>query len=572
MASPAGILDQDPGGNMLTELAIDDFAIVDHLELDLAVGMTAITGETGAGKSILLGALGLCLGERADTGSVRHGSERTDLSARFDIKALPEARAWLEARELSADDCLLRRVVTAGGRSKAWINGQPATVADLKGLGEHLIEIHGQHAHQALLREETHLRLLDDFAGHKPDVVALGETFRRWQAARRRLKQLAEDGDEAQARRQLLRYQVEELDQLALAEGELKALENEQEELAHAEERLREAQFAADCCDQDDGGAVTLLTQAINHLSALPGHDRGSLADALGMLGEARIQVEEAARELNHFAAGTELDPERLAWVEQRLSEVHRIARKHHLVPEEVTGLHARLQAELEALEGGDADLETLSAEVETLRDSWRDQARKVGERRRKAALRFAKAVQKQLTFLAMDKARFEVEVEDRQSPAVDGLQTVRFLISANPGQPPRPLTKVASGGELSRISLAIQVVAAQHSTIPCLVFDEVDVGVSGATAEIVGQLLRRLGDQGQVLTVTHLPQVAAQAHQHLHIEKQAKRDKTQTRMAMLDEAGRVGELARMLGGVNLSDRTLAHAREMLDASQRAHH
>ncbi|WP_372611944.1 DNA repair protein RecN [Halomonas sp.] len=557
---------------MLTELAIGDFAIVDHLELELAGGMTAITGETGAGKSILLGALGLCLGERADTGSVRHESERADLSARFDIRALPEARAWLEARELSAYDCLLRRVVTASGRSKAWINGQPATVSDLKALGEHLIEIHGQHAHQALLREETHLRLLDEFAGHKEDVIALGETFRRWQEARRRLKRLAEDGDEAQARRQLLCYQVEELDQLALAEGELKALENEQEELAHAEERLREAQFAADCCDHDEGGAVSLLTRAINHLTALPGNDRGSLADALGMLGEARIQVEEAARELNHFAGSTELDPERLAWVEQRMTEVHRIARKHHLMPEEVTVLHGQLQAELEALEGGDGDIETLSAEVEAIRDTWRDQARKVGETRRKAAVRFAKSVQKQLAFLAMDKARFDVEVEERPSPSMDGLQTVRFLISANPGQPPRPLTKVASGGELSRISLAIQVVAAQHSTIPCLVFDEVDVGVSGATAEIVGQLLRRLGDQGQVLTVTHLPQVAAQAHHHLHIEKQAKRDSTQTRMAMLDEAGRVGELARMLGGVNLSDRTLAHAREMLDASQGPHH
>ncbi|MDI5933319.1 DNA repair protein RecN [Halomonas kalidii] len=558
---------------MLTELAIRDFAIVDHLELELATGMTAITGETGAGKSILLGALGLCLGERADAASVRHGRERADLSARFDIHRLPAARAWLEERELPADDCLLRRVVTAAGRSKAWINGQPATAADLRSLGERLIEIHGQHAHQALLREETHLRLLDDFAGQREAVAALGETFRHWQAARRRLKRLAEDGDELRARRQLLRYQVEELDQLALAEDELKGLEAEQEELAHAEERLREAQFAAACCDNDEGGAAPLLTQAINRLSALPGSDRGALADALTMLGEARIQVEEAARELNHFAGTTELDPERLAWVEERLGEVHRIARKHHVLPEEVTALHRRLLGELEELEGGEQDLETLSAEVDALRDTWREQARGVGEARRRAAVRFGKAVQEQLAFLAMDKARFAVEVETRDTPAAEGLESVRFLISANPGQPPRPLAKVASGGELSRISLAIQVVAARHSTIPCLVFDEVDVGVSGATAEIVGQLLRRLGEQGQVLTVTHLPQVAAQAHHHLHIEKRAKRDTTLTRMALLDEAGRVGELARMLGGVSLSDRTLAHAREMLDASQQgAHH
>ncbi|MCK2185516.1 DNA repair protein RecN [Halomonas getboli] len=557
---------------MLTELAIRDFAIVDHLELELGGGMTAITGETGAGKSILLGALGLCLGERADAGSVRHGAERADLSARFDIAALPAAREWLASRELPEDDCLLRRVVTRGGRSKAWINGQPATVADLKALGGHLIEIHGQHAHQALLGEETHLRLLDDFAGHDEAVIALGETFREWRETKRRLKRLAEDGDELRARRQLLRYQVEELDQLALADDELSGLEAEQEALAHAEERLREAQFAATCCDGEEGGALPLLQQAVNHLSALPGSDRGALAEALTMLGDACIQVEEAGRELNHFAAGVELDPERLAWVEERLGEVHRIARKHHISPEELTELHQRLAAELAELEDGGDDLEALAAEVDALEARWREQAETVSAARRAAAARFGTAVQDQLAFLAMGKARFEVEVREREAPAPEGLDRVRFLISANPGQPARPLAKVASGGELSRVSLAIQVVAAQHSTIPSLVFDEVDVGVSGATAEIVGQLLRRLGGNGQVMTVTHLPQVAAQAHQHLHIAKQAEDDTTLTRMALLDEAGRVGELARMLGGMKLTDQTLAHAREMLDASQRARH
>nr|WP_163501631.1 DNA repair protein RecN [Halomonas socia] len=557
---------------MLVQLAIRDYAIVDSLDLELHGGMTAITGETGAGKSILLGALGLCLGERADAGSVRHGRERADLSARFDIAALPEAQAWLEQRELPGDDCLLRRVITAAGRSKAWINGQPATIADLKALGEHLIEIHGQHAHQALLREDTHLRLLDDYAGQREAVAALGETHRRWQQARRNLKRLSEDGDELAARRQLLRYQVEELDQLALAEGELEALEQQQTCLAHAEETLREAQFAADCCDHDDGGAQSLLAQAIGRLGALPGSDRGSLAEALGMLEEARIQVEEAGRELQRFVDTTELDPARLAEVEERLGAVHRIARKHHVLPDELVALHQRLQHELAELDGGEHDLEALSQEVEQLRDAWRQQAKAISAARQAAATRFADEVQAQLGFLAMDKASFAVQVEARETAAADGMDTVRFLISANPGQPPRPLTKVASGGELSRISLAIQVVAASHSTIPSLVFDEVDVGISGATAEIVGQLLKRLGADGQVMTVTHLPQVAAQAHQHLHIEKQAEADTTLTQMMLLDGAGRVRELARMLGGVKLSERTLAHAREMLDASQRAHH
>ncbi|SDN31301.1 DNA repair protein RecN [Vreelandella arcis] len=557
---------------MLTQLAIRDYAIVEHLELDLAQGMTAITGETGAGKSILLGALGLCLGERADAASVRHGCERTDLSARFDIQHLPAASEWLTSRELPSDECLLRRVVTASGRSKAWINGQPATISDLKSLGELLVQIHGQHAHQALMREDTHLALLDDYAGLRDTTQQLADTFRQWRSANRRLKQRKEAGSEVEAKRQLLRYQVEELDQLGLAEGELQTLEDEQHTLAHADETLRETQFAADCCAGDDIGALSLLNQACTHLSALPGSDKGTLANTLSMLSDARIQVEEAASELNRLASTTELDPERLAWVEERLADVHRIARKHHVAPEDVCALHADLSREVAELDNSDNDIEALSAQVADCRERYRRDAKRLSEARQKAAVRLGKEVQQQLTFLAMGKARFEVDVTPRETPTAEGLDHVHFLISANPGQPARPLTKVASGGELSRISLAIQVVAASHSTIPSLVFDEVDVGVSGATAEIVGQLLRKLGENGQVMTVTHLPQVAAQAHQHLHIEKHAKRDTTLTHMALLDEQGRVSELARMLGGVKLSDQTLAHAREMLDASQRQPH
>ncbi|WP_346795825.1 DNA repair protein RecN [Halomonas sp. Bachu 37] len=557
---------------MLIQLAIRDYAIVDHLELELTRGMTAITGETGAGKSILLGALGLCLGERGDAASVRHGRERADISARFDIAHLPAARMWLEERELPTDECLLRRVVTTAGRSKAWINGQPATIADLKELGESLVQIHGQHAHQALLRDDTHLHLLDDYAGHRDAVNTLADTYRQWQTTRRKLKRLAEDGNELEAKRQLLHYQVEELDQLALSAGELASLEEEQHTLAHAEEILRETQLACDCCAGDEGGALALLNQAINRLSALPGSDAGKLANSLTMLNDARIQVEEASSELTQLAGNTELDPERLLWVEDRLGEIHRIARKHHVEPEELCELHARLQHEYQQLEESDQDIEALSSQAAALREQWREQAARISATRQRAAKRLGKEVQQQLGFLAMDKARFEVEIQSREKAAPDGLDQVQFLISANPGQPARPLAKVASGGELSRISLAIQVVAASHSTIPSLVFDEVDVGVSGATAEIVGKLLRRLGENGQVMTVTHLPQVAAQAHQHLHIEKQAKRDTTLTHMALLDEGGRVSELARMLGGVKLSEQTLAHAREMLDASQRQPH
>ncbi|WP_251976054.1 DNA repair protein RecN [Salinicola avicenniae] len=557
---------------MLIQLAIRDFAIVDTLDLDFQAGMTAITGETGAGKSILLGALGLCLGERADAGGVRHGAERADLSARFDITAREEARAWLADRELPVDDCLMRRVVTASGRSKAWINGQPCTVADLRELGECLIDVHSQHAHQALLNEETHRRLLDDAAGHRQEVDALAALHRQWHTLRRQYRERSENDEERQARSQLLRYQVEELDQLDLQPDELVELEQEQETLAHLEETLHEAQFAADSCDHEESGALTLLGQATLRLSRTPGSDRGSLAEALGMLNDAQIQLEEAARELHHYVESTELDPQRLAWVDERLGEIHRIARKHHVMPEELVDLHQRLRQELETLDGGDDDLETLRSRLDELRQQYRDAARRISETRQRTAETFATQVQEQLAFLGMGKAHFAVEVTPLDTPQPHGMDRVSLQISANPGQPTRPLAKVASGGELSRVSLAIQVVAASHSTLATLVFDEVDVGISGATAEIVGQLLRRLGAHAQVMTVTHLPQVAAQAHQHLHIEKQSDDHATRTQMAQLDDAGRVRELARMLGGVKLSDRTLAHAREMLAASQSAAH
>ncbi|KFF47863.1 recombination and repair protein [Gammaproteobacteria bacterium MFB021] len=557
---------------MLIQLAIRDFAIVDTLDLEFQSGMTAITGETGAGKSILLGALGLCLGERADAGGVRHGAERADLSARFDLSGRAEARAWLAARELPSEECLLRRVVTASGRSKAWINGQPCTIADLRELGECLIDVHSQHAHQALLNEETHRRLLDDAAGQRRAVDELAAMHRQWQSLRKQYRQRSENDEEREAKRQLLRYQVEELDQLALQADELESLEQEQETLAHLEETLREAQFAADCCDHDEGGALGLLLQAHTRLSRVPGSDRGSLAEALGMLNDAQIQLEEAARELHHFVESTELDPQRLAWVDERLGEIHRIARKHHVMPDELVALHQRLSAELATLDGGDDDLDSLRARLEETRQHYRDAARQISEARQTSATEFARQVQEQLAFLGMEKARFAVEVTPLETPQPHGVDRVSLLISANPGQPPRPLAKVASGGELSRVSLAIQVVAASHSTLATLVFDEVDVGISGATAEIVGQLLRRLGQKAQIMTVTHLPQVAAQAHQHLHIEKQSSEEATRTRMAQLDEAGRVREIARMLGGVKLSERTLAHAREMLAASQTGAH
>ncbi|MGJ8522417.1 DNA repair protein RecN [Carnimonas sp. R-84981] len=555
---------------MLTQLCIRNYAIVDHLELDFSHGMTAITGETGAGKSILLGALSMCLGERAEGGSVRHGCERAELTARFDLSRLNAARAWLDARELDSSECLLRRVVSANGRTRAWINGTPCTLTDLKALSELLIDVHSQHAHQSLLREQQHQLLLDEYAGVTAQVAELRTLYKEWSQARKRLKQAQENGSEAQARRQLLRYQVEELDQLALAEDELHHLEQEQTRLAHAEQSRQQAQLALHCCNDDEQGAAARLAQAKSALMELPRTNSDAIASALAMIEEASIQLDEASSELSHFIDGEELDPERLAFVDERLADVHRIARKHHVMPDEVVALHSRLAAELEQLEMSDDDLESLSVKVRELRDEWRALAQQVSEARNAHAVELAQQIQQQLSFLGMDKAVFDVAVNRRDSAQPEGMDHVQFLISANPGQPPRPLHKVASGGELSRISLAIQVVAASHSTIPTLVFDEVDVGISGATAEIVGRLLQELGNKGaQLLCVTHLPQVAAQAHRHVHIEKQQHDETMLTHMSVLDEGGRVKELARMLGGVSLSERTLAHAQEMLSGGQR---
>jgi DNA repair protein RecN (Recombination protein N) len=414
--------------------------------------------------------------------------------------------------------------------------------------------------------------MLDDAAGHHQAVAELGDLHRQWHALRRQYRERSENDEERQAKRQLLRYQVEELDQLDLQPDELESLEQEQETLAHVEESLQEAQFAADSCDHDENGALTLLLQATTRLGRVPGSDRGSLAEALGMLNEAQIQLEEAARELHHYVESTELDPQRLSWVDERLSEIHRVARKHHVMPEELAGLHRQLTDELSALDNGDDDLESMRSRLDELRQQYRDAAKRISDTRQRTATVFAKQVQEQLAFLGMDKARFAVDVTPLETPQPHGMDRVSLQISANPGQPPKPLTKVASGGELSRVSLAIQVVAASHSTLATLVFDEVDVGISGATAEIVGQLLRRLGSDAQVMTVTHLPQVAAQAHQHLHIEKRSSDNATHTQMSQLDDAGRVRELARMLGGVKLSNQTLAHAREMLAASQSSAH
>lgn len=555
---------------MLTYLAINNLAIVEHLELDLPAGMTVITGETGAGKSIMLDALGLALGDRADADSVRHGTPKAEIHVQFDVSSLQQAQNWLQNNDLASDDpseCILRRVIHSNGRSKAWINGQACSAQLLKQLGSHLIDIHGQHEHQSLLRKDTHLKLLDEFAHLEKSVQQQGALFRDWQKCRRQLEQLRNQDSEQQARLELLRYQVEELEQLALEEQELQQLEEEQQKLANAETLIEEGQATLDLCDSEQGSARQMLNHACQRLSQIPAQD-ARLNEINQLLNEALIQVEEASRELNYFIDGCELDPERLLFVEDRLSTIYQLARKHHITPEELYQHSQQLRLELNDIESGPQNIEQVAEQLQQLTISFREHAAKLSKKRRVSADKLNKQINKQLALLGMNNARFETGIKTSDQFHASGTDDIEFLISTNPGQPAKPMIKIASGGELSRISLAIQVVTAQTSTIPTLIFDEVDVGISGGTAEIVGKLLHDLAQSGQILSITHLPQVAAQGDQHLHIRKFSTQNSTKSEMLWLDEGKRVTELARMLGGIDLTDQTLAHAQEMLDFSQ----
>lgn len=558
---------------MLVHLSIHNYAIVEHLDLELHAGMSAISGETGAGKSIMLDALGLCLGDRAEAGAVRPGADKADLLASFDLSEIPEARAWLAERDLDSDGpCILRRVITAEGRSRGYINGTPCPQSDLKALGELLIDIHSQHEHQSLLKTDTHRRLLDEYAGNQELARQVQLAAQRWKLTRQELERLTNASDEQRARHQLLSYQLEELENLALGENELEQLEQEHKTLSNAEALLSACRQVLELCSESDAGNVlSALTASLNRLGSFAGQN-GALAEASNLLASAQIQVEEAVGDLNRFIDHFDADPQRQQYLDERLDTIYTLARKHRIQPGELTGLQQRLFEELESLNADDQAGERLAEELEAYARHYRDKASELSSRRQRAAERLAKAVEREMQALGMPGGRFSVQLQPSATdePQANGLENVEFLVSANPGQPLRPLAKVASGGELSRISLAIQVITAQTSRVPTLVFDEVDVGIGGPTAEVVGQLLRRLGERGQVLCVTHLPQVAAQGHQHLFVHKRRGKNATSTAVSLLDDNGRVEEIARMLGGVDLTEESLAHARRMVTSAQGA--
>ncbi len=553
---------------MLTHIHIWNFAIVEGLDLPLEGGLTVLTGETGAGKSILLDALGLALGDRADSGVIRHGAEKAEISVTFSTEDAPEAEAWLREHELaSAGECIIRRVISAGGKSRAFINGKPAPAASLRELGEMLVDLHGQHEHQSLLRQDAQRRLLDDFAGHDRRLAELADAWQDWREKQTELARLRHAASERDDRLELLRYQVQELEELALAEGELAELEAEHRRLANASGLLETGQRVLLTLDGDDPAcAGNLLAAALHDVGEMSETDP-QLAGVTELLDSAVIQAREAASELRRYLDGLELDPERLAWLEARLATIQDLARKHHCDPAELPGLLPRLQAELAELEQAEVRAGNLQAEVDAALARYRTLAEKLGKSRRSAARKLGKAVTESMQTLGMEGGRFEVSVTplETDTPAVTGLERIAFQVSANPGQPLKPLARVASGGELSRISLAIQVITARDSRIPTLIFDEVDVGIGGRVAEIVGQLLRTLGEQRQVICVTHLPQVAALGHHHLQVQKTAERNRTHSHIAVLDREARVDELARMLGGIEITDQTRSHAREMIE-------
>ncbi len=557
---------------MLTHLSIRNYAIAEQLDIEFRAGMTAITGETGAGKSIILGALGLALGDRADRDVVRSGSERAEISAEFDVDRLPLACQWLREHELTADDdprlCLLRRSVAADGRSRAWINNSQVTLQAMTALGSLLMDIHSQHEHHSLLQKPTQQMLLDDFGGQQARVQELKHLSEQWKAANKQLQTLQSDLSEQAAHNELARYQLGELNELALGEAELDELETELDSLSNAESRIVGMRALVQLCREDDDSNIS---QSLHHaLNLLQQSGSGkSLTNVEEMLNTALIQVDEAASELNRQLDQIEINPARLEELNERLASIHQLARKHKVRPDELYALQQQLEEQLAAASQSTEDLDTLQQQTQSLQKSWLSLAGKLSSERQQAASKLTKAVNEQLGALGMADARLSIELQSTESdrPQAHGLEQVEFLISTNPGQPAKPLARIASGGELSRISLAIQVITAMTSDTPSLVFDEVDVGIGGGVARVVGKLLKRLGTRSQVLCVTHQPLVASLANQHLLVSKEASAKTTKSRIYQLDEQERLQEIARMLGGDSdgpaLSNEALAHAREL---------
>jgi len=558
---------------MLAHLSISNFAVVKQLSVHLENGLTAITGETGAGKSIAIDALSLCLGERADANAVRKGSTKAEIIAHFSLNGNVAAKTFLDEHELTSDEdensCFIRRVISKEGRSKAFINGVPASLQQLKGLGQFLLAIHGQNTHLQLLKEDHQRDLVDSYAQHDDILDNVKDAYSQWRDKQRTLKTLQDQAQQREDRLQLLTYQVRELDEFAIEEGEFEELETEHKRLSNGQSLLEQAQTSVyNLYENDEGNALSVIQSSIERLGELETHD-ASLTPIIALLNDASIQIEEAAGELRSYCDHLEIDPLRLQQVEARYAKAMDLARKHSVMPEALYKRHQELTTEFTSLSEQDTLLGTLEGEVAKAREDYLQTTKGLSESRQQAAIKLGQDIEAQIRQMNMPHAKVDIQIQydEFKKPVSTGLDTVEFKVSTNPGQDADKLEKVVSGGELSRIGLAIQVIASDHNATPTMIFDEVDTGISGPTASIVGGLLRKLGKQSQVMCVTHLPQVAAQAHNQLFVTKLTDGESTETQMLALTKQDRIDELARLLAGDKITKSALANAKELLKSA-----
>ena len=552
---------------MLLNLTIIDLAVVKSLDLDLETGMSVLTGETGAGKSILLTALGLALGDRADSGYVRPDCKRAEVNLEFDLTDAPNAQQWLKDNELDNEQhCLIRRIVNQDGRSKAYINNRPVTLQYLQELSETLVEIHGQHAHLTLLNPDEQRRLLDAYAKNQPLLDQVNQCYKQWLSVHKELSSLIKAGDDQSEREEFLRYQLEELQALNLTSFNYAALSEEHSKLANFGQILSTGRAQVELLYESDQQSVNqMLSHSTAELSQIARY-APELNDICALLSEAQILTEEAALQLRRFLESQEADPQQLEHLENQIGIIQNLSRKHHVTPDQLADVVNKLNTELDNITHSGERIADLTTETLALEQQYQQLSTQLSEQRHVAAQKLQSQISVMIKELGMPQGEFLVAMSnlDATTPKLNGKDKIEFLVSANPGLPAKPLAKVASGGELSRISLAIQVTTANDKTTPTLIFDEVDSGIGGGVAEIVGQKLRSLSQYRQVMCVTHLPQVAAQAHHHLYVEKNNESDITSSQVRLLKNEERVEEIARMLGGVTMTANTLAHAQEML--------
>ncbi len=555
---------------MLIQVNISNLITLHEVSLEFSSGTTVLTGETGTGKSILIDAIELALGARASEQVVRPGQEKADISLCFDISKLPLAIAWLKQYDLYQEnfECIIRRTISKDGRSRSYINGMPTTLQPLRELSELLIDIHGQHENQTLLKSDKQREMLDDFATHVALTDKVAAFAHEWRALHHEILSLQEASKERTARSEFLAFQLRELEELNIMPDEFQALDQEHKQLAHAGELLQNINFAMHCLtENEEQNALGLLNQALQALETVQAVDP-KISAWIENIKTSIIHISETESDLQHYLNTVDVDPERLNWVETRIGILFDLARKHKISPNELYEFQQRLAGELQALATSDERLNQLTAKLNLIEKNYHETAKKLSQSRLKASKKLSEEITTTIRELALPHAEFRVSLNTDQGTTLSphGLEKVTFEIKTNPDQSLQPLAKVASGGELSRISLAIHIATAEQHTIPTLIFDEVDVGISGGTAEVVGKLLRRLGKTHQVFCITHLAQVAAQGHHHVRVEKIATTQFTQTKIELLSAAEKVNEVARMLGGVAITQKTLEHAREMVES------